>query len=217
MADTTFKVDDKALKLAFKKMPGALLENLHQAFNRSLAEFEGVMVKERFGPFGGPPWYQASGDHLASRSGNLRGTLGFEVPKVSSLGKLRGVAFIGDAKTPYAAIQERGGTIFGSPWLTIPLPDNKTASGDARFKSAAALRADSSVKTWIQRSQAGNLIIKGFFPGKPIQNLWILKRSVTIQPRLRFGRTFEDQYPRQVRSLNKAVQTALKSATKGAS
>lgn len=216
MADVEIKFDDRKLIAALRKVPGALHDEMTKAFNRSMVEFQ-VAMESRFDGSSSPPWWGNSGDNLVSRTGNLARSLGFQVSKGARIGELRGVSFIGDANTPYASIQESGGTVTGSPWLTVPLPDNKTASGVTRFQSAAALKRDPTVKTWIQRSRAGNLIIRAEFPGKPIQNLWILKSSVFIKPRMRFGRTFEDQRQAQIKNVNRAATRALKTATKGAS
>lgn len=216
-AEASITIDTKALEKALAQVPKKLHDELEGAFNRSLVEFTAAM-DERFQGASGPPWWDNKGEDIVSRTGNLARSLGFQVDRGGNLSQLRGVSFVGDSRTPYAATQEYGATITGSPWLTIPMPDNYTASGVPRYQSAAALRDDPSVRTWVQRSASGALIIRAQFEGdEDIKNLWLLKRQVTIPPRLRFAKTFEGQRKRQIFNVNRAVDRALIAATRGAS
>ncbi len=85
--------------------------------------------------------------------------------------------------TPYAVIQEKGGTVTPkkAQWLTIPLDANKTKGGDTRMSATRAFKSGAFVFT----SKAGNKII-GQRDGKNIVPLFVLKKSVTIPPRLGF-------------------------------
>lgn len=216
-AEASITIDTKALEKAIAQVPKKLHDELEGAFNRSLVEFTAAM-DERFQGASGPPWWDNKGEDIVSRTGHLARSLGFRVRRGATLGDLEGASFIGDSLTPYAATQEYGATITGSPWLTIPMPDNYTASGVPKHQSAAALRDDPAWETWIQRSASGALIIRARREGEEeIQNLWLLKRQVTIPPRLRFAKTFEGQRKRQIFNVNRAVDRALIAATRGAS
>ncbi|MBL4771902.1 MAG: hypothetical protein JKY61_12370 [Planctomycetes bacterium] len=207
-----FTFDTRKFERALKEIPKALNKEVGVAFNTSGVEFTAAM-ESRFSPPSGPPfWANPSDDGIVSRSGDLARSVGHEVGDGPTVNDRSLTLFIGDAlRGKYASLQEYGGTVNGSPWLTIPLPDNKTDSGVDKFDSAAKLRNDPTVKTWIQRSKAGNLIIRAKFEGKDeIQNLWILKRSVTVKPRLGFFKTAEAMRNSQIKNLNRAVIRALK-------
>lgn len=207
-----FTFDTKAFERALKEVPKALDKEANKALNRMGVEFTTAM-DGRFNGTSSPPfWANESDDGIVSRTGHLARSIGFDVSGGPSAAERKLVLFIGDAVAGrYAATQEFGATITGSPWLTIPLPDNKTASGVPRYQSAAALRDDPSVNTWIQRSKAGNLIIRAQFDGEEeIKNLWVLKKSVTIPARLGFTKTFKGQRDNQIRLMNRAVIRALK-------
>ncbi len=208
-----FTFDTDAFEKALKRIPKTLSHEIDGALNRIGVAFTAAM-DGRFNGTSSPPfWANESDDGLVSRTGHLARSIGFEVQGGTAVHGKSLVLFIGDAiRGRYAATQEFGATITGSPWLTIPLPDNKTASGVDRYQSAAALRDDPSVESWIQRSKAGNLIIRAKFEEDgEIKNLWILKRQVTIPPRLGFTKTFKAQLGNQIRLLNRAVTRALKS------
>lgn len=217
MREVSFKLDSKVLEKLLKEAPKVLNDEVAKSFNRAGVEFVAAM-DENFQGVSSPPFWANTGTNLVSRTGNLARSLGFSVRKGSSLNQLRGFVFVGDAVTGrYATTQEFGATINGSPWLTIPLPDNYTASGVPRWQSAAALRDRPDVETWVQRSAAGNLIIKARFDGSDeVKNLWVLKKQVTVPARLGFTKTFKDRQAANVKLVQNALQRAFQRAKQGA-
>jgi len=128
-------------------------------------------------------------DTLSKRSGTLTNSI------VSSV-RIAGDTFstiqgmIG-SDTPYAAIQEFGGTIKAKnvTYLTIPLRAALDGNG-VPLKS----KARDWPNTFVARSKAGNLII---FQkrGTSIVPLYVLKTSVTIPPRLGMKKTLDAGLP----------------------
>lgn len=232
---------------------GNSLRELHERFHREAAReirrdmhrigqgFRRVMFDRFKAPIAGPPFFEnLSDDLLKSRTGALRSTVGYEVTG-ERLRELRLQLYAGDAQTArYVRIQEHGGTIKAKSgkYLTIPLPDNLTGSrgaragADVRFPSARALFESERGRVAIVRSKAGNLVV-AYRPGramfgkgaKDTHYLWLLKPSVTLKPRLGFGKTaggmlraairreLRDALARAIRTTRRAA--AARSAGKG--
>ncbi len=87
------------------------------------------------------------------------------------------------------SVHEDGATITAkrSRFLTIPLPAALTSRGIPKKK-----RARDWDDTFVARSKRGNLIIFQKQSDGGIVPLYLLKRSVTIPPRLRLGETLEN-------------------------
>ena len=218
MNEATFRLNSKEFEAALKRSPETLRSGLVQAFNRAGVEFVAAM-EGRFSESYSPPWVKSPTDKVVNRTGNLARSLGFVVRGDSSPSSLRLFTFIGDARTGnYALTQEYGATIQGSPWLTIPLQDNYTASGVVRWQSAAALRDRPDVETWVQKSAAGNLIIKArFADSEDVKSLWVLKQKVVVPARLGFTKTFQERRAANVALLQKAVSKVFSSIGNGTS
>jgi hypothetical protein len=71
-------------------------------------------------------------------------------------------------------------------WLTIPLPDNQTGAGKARYPSAKDLRKGG--RTY--RKGRAIFLRKGEKPSDNDPALWALVKKVTIKPRLKFRDTW---------------------------
>ena len=186
-----------------------LSKELAVGFRRVGTGFVNEMKRRQFsakpqGPFRKNP----SGRALVRRSGRLARSIGFRVVK-SSAGASYLRVFVGNAYTPYALLQEKGGTVKGRPWLTVPLPDNLLASR-ARFESARRLRNDPAFQTWrrgdiifVRRTDGTRIAGKAFIAA------WVLKRKVTVPPRLGFERTWNRQSKVRRRILAESVQRAV--------
>lgn len=229
MAAPGFKVEvlSKPLRRALESMPEALDKSLTVALKIIGKNFTLHMKQFQLGAGKGGPFRKTIGKgRLASRSKRLSGSIGFKVLGSVKSGDRRLRVYAGNALTPYAEIQETGGTIRGNPWLTIPLPDNIIGRGQ-RFPSAAALRDDSTFGSFILRKNGG-LVIYGYredesniVPGKEIAALWVLKRSVKLTARLGFNRTWRSNRQRKMRKrvlteyLQPAVDVVAKRTGKG--
>lgn len=77
----------------------------------------------------------------------------------------------------YGATHEEGAVIHGKPWLAIPLPSIRRPSGLA--PPTSEFRADS----FVYKSRRGNLLIARRRADKSIENLYVLRRSVSVPAR----------------------------------
>lgn len=184
--------DTRRFQTAMKRFPSRLSKEMGIALNQHGFAFKAAMARRK-------PFRTGTGNLLRSQGHEVFG---------NSIKDLRLRLFIGGGVAGrYARIQELGGVVRGKPWLTIPLPDNLTAAGIPRFKSAKALQGTG--RTFLTKSKAGNLII-GMRPegGGNVRWLWILKRSVKLKPRLGFVDTFNSKVMRADRV--KRFRAALK-------
>jgi hypothetical protein len=197
------RFDTRRLRRAVNKVPKELTRRLTKAFLQHGEFFKAEMIKSK--PFKG-----GTGTLLRSIRSRTTGKT------INNL-KLR-VTIGGGVASKYVGIQETGGTIFGRPWLTVPLPDNKTAAGNVRFKSARALQNSTSVKTFLAKMPSGKLLIGrtvGRGRNKRVQWLWVLKRSVRLKPRLGYFKMWKSRPLKRdrVQRFRKAVRLALASST----
>lgn len=175
--------------------------------------------RESFGVRTAPWERNPSSNRLRSRTGALRRSY---ASKTRGRGlALSLIASVGSAQTAkYARLQEEGGTITPKrgKYLTVPLRENYTAAGRVRFQSAAALKNDPSVETFLFRSGKGNLIIarrlKRKRNGSNIQPLWVLVKSVKVKPRLGFRKSFAT--PESIRDREARIKGALARAAAAA-
>lgn len=212
------KIDSKALRDALKRVPERLGREVRFAFNGHGAYFVRQMDR-RFGATlqdGKNP----TKNRLSSPTGKLRRSIGFRVNGAGQVSSVKMRGHVGNAATAkYVFTQEHGATIHGSPWLTIPLPANRTKAGRVRFPSARALMGEGSdVKTFIRKTKSGGLVIfRSFADGREPVPLWVLKRSVTIPPRLGFVKTFRSKKVAadRIKRINNAVAASLAPINKG--
>lgn len=202
------KVDTAGLERAMRAAPKVITAEVEKALRQHGEVFRREMIETRFDAPGdiGPA------SRLTSRTGALAGTIGYVVRGRGDLRTMRLVVFVGGGPARrYAGIQEYGGVVRGRPWLTVPLPDNLTASGIPRYKSAAALRDDPNFDTFLHRSKRGTLVIGWRKPGARVQWLWVLRRSVKLKPRLGFATTFgnEKMAADRISRVNRAIGRAL--------
>lgn len=214
------KAEYKQFIAAAKKFPAALDIEAKRALNEHGAYFTARMQK---GQFTGYTNRQGTeGGLLQNRSGMLRRSFGFGVT-----GGLKDgydlTLLVYSSGVKYARLQEYGGTIRPrrAKYLTIPLKDALTPSGVQRYSSARDLFTYHPDQISVVRSpKSGKLFIVSdgrpgakTAKGKNSQTQWlyILKKSVTIPPRLGFRKTFKSPVmagDRQAR-LRVAVRRAL--------
>lgn len=198
----TLRINQKRLDKALKLVPQLLAKELRKAFIQHGLVFYAAMHRRR-------PFKHGTGKLLRSIRSSTQG---------STINTLRMVTTIGGGvASRYAGIQEFGGTIKGKPWLTIPLPDNLTAAGVPRFKSARALMGSETIKTFLALMPSGKLLIGRKMADKSVRWLWVLKHSVKLKPRLGFFKTWLSRPMRRDRAVrfNKAIVRALKQGTSG--
>jgi hypothetical protein len=193
-------VDTRELRRAIDRVPGALFRELKFAFQGILIDFKREHGK-RF--LRGPP-----GVHR--RTGTLQRSFLFRV-EGSRVEDLVGIYF---TNLVYAGVHEGKD---GKPtvirarnrkFLTIPLPDAKTASGVTRGP------ARSFPDTFLRRSKSGNLVIFQKRGKGPPAALFLLKREVSIPPRLNLLAFWNDRQRLHVARIDAAVRKALDSATR---
>lgn len=195
-------VDTRRLRLAMRRAPGRLAAEMRKSFDQHGFIFEGHV---RSTLFGGDPG-------LTGHTGKLARSVGHTRPEGGKLGDLRMRVFVGGGVAPYARIQEFGGVVRPkrSKYLTVPLPDNLTAGGVARYKSARDLFGSRPKDTFIARSRAGNLVI-GLREGDDVKWLWLLRKSVRLKPRFGFRKAFRSSAMQRDRTtrFDAAVRRAL--------
>ena len=184
---------------AAQKFPAALNIEASKALKEHGAYFTARMQK---GQFTGYTARQGTdGGLLQNRSGMLRRSFGFTVIEESKYDPITLLVYSMGVK--YARLQEYGGTIRPrrSKYLTIPLKDALTPSGVQRYSSArdlfnyhpdqmSVVQSPKSRKLFIvSDGRPGAKTAKG--KNSQTQWLYILKKSVTIPPRLGFRKTFK--------------------------
>lgn len=175
-------VDSRRVRRLMDRAPKELARAVGGAMDDHAFAFRSYFIRQRFA---GRP------TGLTTRTGTLQRTVGHRIRYANTLRGLRLGIFVGGGRARYAGIQQYGGVVRGNPWLTVPLSDNKTPSGDTRFKSARRLRDSQPGKTFLVRTTRGKLLI-GYRPARSrgVLWLWVLKRAVRLKPRLGFFETF---------------------------
>lgn len=216
----------ESVKKIVAKWPDESAKEFRGAFTRIGQQYRRAMFDRFKATTSGPPFNRnTSADILKTRSGGLRGTVGYKNENTKSVKDLRLVLFVGDGATKhYARMQEYGGVVkpTRSRFLTLPLPDNLTAAGVPRFPSARALFEQYPKRVWFDKTARGNTVIR-YRPeqpmfGKDMLTLWILKDSVRLKPRLGFAKTVKEQQGVRVKELRDALARtlrAVRAAAKG--
>lgn len=172
-----FKFDKKELENLTRKLCQFCSQDRQSVtkefFKRTSRECESVMKKDIL-----------SGQVLKVRTGRLRSSIGYQVIDQSD----GLVAYIGSgvrqgARVKYANIHETGGTILPkkSKYLSIPLSSVMTKSR-SQLRGHAFSPRDFD-KTFVYKSKKNNLLIARKTSGGRIENLFVLKKSVTIPAR----------------------------------
>lgn len=203
MVRASLRVDTKAVRKLVRKSPQSIERWARKAFAQ-----HGLVFKREMGArFGGKlidgrnP--RPAGGRLGSRSGALEGSIGFTVTG-SNLRNLKLIFHVGNRETiKYAVTQEDGMTIFGKPWLAVPLPPNLTGTGRSRIERPLLVKGKPG--WFIAPSKSGFVIGKLGSDGTPEWH-WALVRSVKIPPRLGFEKTVNSK------KLQKDRMTRLRNA-----
>ena len=137
---------------------------------------------------------------LTSRSNVLRDSI-LTSNKGDRLNNLSSDVF---SNVIYAPLQEFGGTVKaknkylnvpGGPYLNIPLSPNKTAAGVMRFSAKDVFLSQGG---FIFKSSKGNWIVRN----KEGQNMFVLKKQVTVPARLGMNKAAENEIPTLLGKLN---------------
>ena len=141
--------------------------------------------------FGGRP-------NLQRRTGELSRSFNMEITG-SALNDLTLRVF---SRSPYAKIQEYGGTIRpkNAQWLAIPLDAAKTGAGVARGGPR------DYQNTFFATSKKGNLILFQKDAGGGIIPLFVMKKEVTIPPRLGMRQLWHDTRLQRNMTLREALK-----------
>lgn len=179
----TITVDGRAVERMLKKAPDRVRDEMTFAFRRIGAKWE-RSVKQNFTGYTG----QSQASRLQTRTGALRNSVHFRVPKVAKVKDLALRMLAGGNQAPYAKVQEYGKVITAKKpggMLTIPMPSALTASG--ALKGSALIRGGGGDyetdmgPTFIYKSDGGGLFVAvaGKTEDEPLL-LYILKHEVTI-------------------------------------
>ena len=181
------KVQSDNVRLALESAPRIVNSEVVNSMREIGVGWE-RSVKQRFKGGGKGA---SGGKDLYSRTGALRRSVRFKLNRGARTLHM----LVGDAATPYANIQEDGGTVRPKrkKFLTIPLDNAKTASGalSGSYKIRRDGRGFKTDKgpTFIYKSKAGNLIVAVKRNNRKKidlrrDSLYVLKKSVTIKARL---------------------------------
>ena len=165
-------------------------EEVSTAIRDTVSQQERRFKKGRFTGYTG----QSRSNRVQNRSGFLKNSVVALRPKRKDKAPEGRVL----VTAPYAALQEFGDTITGNPFLRIPIGEGLTRAGVSRYKmvdTGKGWQTSDGHKTFIRQGPSGNPIIfrvgKGKGKVKKIRAIAVLKRSVTVKPRLGFFLTWK--------------------------
>lgn len=205
MIDISVQILQRRLDKAYIKAPKVISREVGKAFVIIGADFERTMLKENLRK-GGDPRSKSSSPGLHRRTGRLASTYGHTVTGKTNLNRLTlRSGWFDPFGARIANVHERGATITGKPWLTVPLRDAMTPAGVVKFP-----RARDFPNTFIKKNKSGKLFIMQQ-RGAKVVALFVLRRTVTIPPRLRFVQTWESRDKRtfRIKTINAAIGRAL--------
>tara|TARA_R110002167_G_scaffold26380_3_gene90876 strand:- start:7660 stop:8316 length:657 start_codon:yes stop_codon:yes gene_type:complete len=208
------KFDSKRYLKAQAKVPNLLRTSLGFRFQKIGDEFERLMDRRFTGKPSGALGVNNTKNKLINRTGSLRRSMSFKVLGAST-GTADGLVLrssIGNARTAnYVFTQEFGATIKakGDGWLTIPLPDNKTAAGRVRFKKASDVPGLFKIT-----ANGKQFLVRKSLSGEGLDFMFILKKEVTIPARLGFTKTWRSKAMRRFRAveIDAGIRKALSKA-----
>ncbi len=201
-----YKVDEERFRELLKKYPRQLAGAMRRALQRTIFRFREVFLQAKL--HGRPGLNRRTGDLIRSF-----------VAKVSAPSlNLDALEAWSASRSPYAGIQETGGTVRpkNRKYLAVPLPGALTKAGAIRGTLVGSpLEGESRPSLYnvpglfLIHSQAGNLLLAKK-KGKGILPLFVLKKSVNIPPRMGFFETFRRWIakPRFQRYFRNAVNAA---------
>jgi len=201
----TLKSNIKQLSRKMRARSAALGQNLgNRALPAIAAEFTRRVRTNQFRPYGG----KTSPRKLQTRSGKLKDSVVWSSQRRGWFSKATM-----QASGPHAKIQEFGGTVSGSPWLSIPLKHTLDASGQVQSQyqiPPGTKRTRGGFPTFIYRGRTGALIIAARSSGQ-ITALRILRSSVTLPPgRFGFFRTWRSMMAFRNRKVKESARAAMR-------
>lgn len=182
----TVTVEDEELQRFLAQLPETLTTKVRQMLGNAALKAQRAVI-DNFNHTGA-----TGADKLTSRTGLLARSIRTTITPTGT--PLSQISAAVHTDVIYAPIHEQGGTITakrayagvpGGPYLNIPLPDNLTPAGVMR-KNAGEVFSQGG---YLVRSRLGNWLVMDV-NGKP---MFVLKRSVTIKPRLGMVKAAEDQ------------------------
>ncbi len=187
----TFTPDE--FRAAMEKAPKRLFDEVTTRLTKRAREFvQRVFPRARL----------SGGEGLKNRTGALRRS--FNV--TSKGGDLNSWHMAEFTTSPYAKIHEHGGTIRpkSAKYLAIPLAAAKAKSGDLRGGPR------SFTNTFFAKSKAGNLILfQNQGKGKKPLPLFVMKKQVTLKPRLGFFEEWTSNQKKRISDIAKGIDVAL--------
>lgn len=171
---------------AFAASLGDDVERLTPTVRRELDKFMRAIIQAMRQRHSGP-WPAGTSPAgvqpgtLSKRGRGIAESLGYSVSG-STLEEVEAAVF----GSKIARVHERGAVIEAkrAKYLTVPLPAALDSKGRPLRRSARAWR-----NTFVKRSKKGNLIIFQKRAGNQLVPLYVLRKSVTIPPRLGLGDT----------------------------
>ncbi len=188
----------RALGKSIETSPERVSDVLRKHLEEFLNEIAKAMAERHGTPYPGG----TTENSLSARSGFAKQQiLGSVKVTGEQLATIQGT--IGGGKAYYLKTHEYGATITPkkAKYLTIPLPAALNSNGTPKKKSARDW-----INTFVATSKKGNLIIFQK-TGSKIVPLYVLKKSVTIKPRLGMRKALEGGVPYFV---DRAVDAMLK-------
>ena len=211
-------IDGSGVKAMFDKLGPMVQAAVEPEIKRYAYGWQRKVSKGNIGPGGKT---RRGGKRLHNRTGALRRSV-----RVKHY-RGRTVMMVGGRNAPHAVLQELGGTVRPRrrKYLTVPLPNALTASGAQsgkyRIREKDGKFVTDAGPTFVMRSKRGNLLIgvrrknrKKVVLSRDL--LYVLKREVTVPPRLRAWETA--RLDSEVgRALLKRLPAAIRRAEKEAS
>lgn len=172
----------RALRNVQKNLPGAMAKGMlaHAKFAAK------VVQRERFKPYPGPYNEDKGRLFLYKRTGKLQRSV-----RAMKLGGTAGALVEAGRGLPdnRASLNEFGGTVFGTPFVEIPLPANLTER-TGQTKSGARTMAEAIENGARLVGDGDSSVVLGRVGrSNKVQALFVLKASAYVPPRFRFGAT----------------------------
>jgi len=192
------EVDTRKLEKAIRAVPNALRHELGKEFDHIQRSFLGTFRKERLQ---GPPGVRGDG---------RKGLFGTFVRTMLVSPTIEGMGLEIFTTSEVAKKHEVGGkvTASGGSRLAVPL-SMRTKMFSARGKLKKKYKDPGKLKNTFEIVSKGKTFLAQTIGGE-VQPLYVLKRSVTLKPRLEFYRVWDSMQNKVFTYLNKAVDKALK-------
>ena len=187
---TTLTMSPALKRMLGDRFPSLVMARIYQATSSVMWKVLRHHQKKHMRPYAGA---RSGLGMLNIRSGDLMNSFRVRVRMNKSKRTVRGEYGTHKRRWP---ILERGGIIWGNPWLTVPLRDG--------LPTAANLR--SMGQTFVRRSRSGKLLIwrrRGNMAPEPV---YILKQSVKIEGRRTQDQTMSEIKKKGAEEITRAVR-----------